>query len=113
MPIETVLVRYYNNHAKNIRSAQEARRSLDKWSTFFAEQPVSSITTDTIDEFMASLRAQGHSEGYIGRILRSRQGRIESRLQARRNSQRALFETWFNWCRERAYIDTTGGRRFI
>lgn len=70
MPIETVLVRYYNNHAKDIRSAEDARRSLDKWSAYFAEQVVSDITPVTIDGFMTSLRERGYSEGYIGRILR-------------------------------------------
>lgn len=70
IPIETVLVRYYNNHGKNIRSAEDARRSLDKWSAYFAEQVISDITPATVDGFIESLAVQGCSEGYIGRILR-------------------------------------------
>jgi len=70
LPIETVLLRYYNNHAKNIRSAEDARRSLDKWATYFTEQVVSDITPVTVEGFIESLRIQGYSEGYIGRILR-------------------------------------------
>ena len=69
MPIETVLVRYYKNHAKNIRSAESSRYALAKWSSYFAEQVVSEITPETVDGFIESLRDQGCSEGYIGRIL--------------------------------------------
>ena len=70
IPLETVLVRYYKNHAQNIRSAEDARRSLDKWSTYFAELAVSDITPATVGGFIDSLEAQGLSDGYIGRILR-------------------------------------------
>ena len=69
MPIEMVLVRYYKNHAKNIRSAESSRYALAKWSNYFAEQVVSDITPASIDGFIGSLRDQGCSEGYIGRIL--------------------------------------------
>ena len=69
MPIETVLVRYYKNHAKDIRSAESSRYALAKWSAYFAEMVVSDITPATIDGFIENLRAQGCSEGYIGRIL--------------------------------------------
>ena len=55
MPIETVLVRYYNNHAQNIRSAESSRYALAKWSAYFAEQVVSDITPTAIDGFKASL----------------------------------------------------------
>jgi integrase len=65
-----VLIRYYEGHACNIRSSEDARRSLDKWSTYFAEQVVSDITSTSIEGFVKSLAVQGHSEGYIGRILR-------------------------------------------
>ena len=69
MPLETVFVRYYNNHASSIRSAEASRYALAKWSAYFAEQVVSDITPETIKGFMADLRDQGCSEGYIGRIL--------------------------------------------
>ncbi|MEW8000999.1 MAG: site-specific integrase [Candidatus Thiodiazotropha sp.] len=70
LPLETVLVRYYEGHAKHIRSAESARYALAKWSDFFAEKMVSDITPRTTDDFMNHLREQGCSEGYIGRILR-------------------------------------------
>jgi len=67
--VETVLLRYYEGHAKNIRSAEASRFAMAKWSTFFAEQVVSDINPTSIDGFIDSLRSQGCSEGYIGRIL--------------------------------------------
>jgi len=70
MPIETLLVRYYNNHAINIRSAEDARRSLAYWSEYFGEKVVSDIDPLSIKGFILGLRAKGFSEGYVGRILR-------------------------------------------
>ncbi|MCG7985650.1 MAG: site-specific integrase [Candidatus Thiodiazotropha lotti] len=69
LPLETVLVRYYDGHARFLRSAESARFALAKWSDFFAEKMVSDITPGSINGFIFHLREKGCSEGCIGRIL--------------------------------------------
>jgi integrase len=67
--LETVLVRYYNNQARTLRSADQARYALDKWSDFFAGALVSEVTPARVRDFVAELRRQKLSNGYIRRIL--------------------------------------------
>lgn len=69
VPLETVLVRYYEGHGKRIPSRDQARISLSLWSTFFARATVDDVTPDRIDSFIGWLRDQGHSNGYINRTL--------------------------------------------
>lgn len=67
--IQNVLLRYYEKHGKNIRSAKVARISLKKWSDYYDGQVVSEITLENANGFIKSLQAKGHSEGYIRRII--------------------------------------------
>ena len=67
--LETVLVRYYDQHAKHLASAEPARYALKKWSEFFEGALVSEVTPNRLRQFVASLRKQGLSDGYIRRTL--------------------------------------------
>ncbi len=69
VPLETVLVRYYEKHAKTLRSAEAARYALRRWSEFFPGALVSEIKADRQRAFVASMKAEGLSSGYIHRIL--------------------------------------------
>jgi integrase len=68
-PLETYLVRYLEQHAKYLASAEPTRYGLVRWSEFFAGALVSEITPQRQREFVDSLRSRGLSEGYIRRIL--------------------------------------------
>jgi len=69
MQLDTVMVRYYENHAKHLRSGDSARYALKKWSDHFGEAMVSELTLEEQEKFVLSLTGQGCSPGYIGRIL--------------------------------------------
>lgn len=67
--LETCLVRYYEQHARHLASAEPTRYGLAKWSEFFAGALVSEITSARQREFVELLRDQGLSSGYIRRVL--------------------------------------------
>ena len=69
VPLETCLVRYYEQHAKHLASAEQARHALAKWSDFFPGALVSEITPDQQRAFVADMRGKGLSDGYIRRTL--------------------------------------------
>ena len=69
VPLETILVRYYHEHASKIPSAEQARIALAKWSDFFGEAVISELTPQRQEAFVAHLREQGNSDGYISRVL--------------------------------------------
>ena len=69
VPLETVLLRYYHQHARHLRSADQARYALDRWSTFFACSLVSDVTPDRLRAFVAGMVKEGLSSGYIRRTL--------------------------------------------
>ncbi len=69
VPLETVLVRFYENQAKESNSPTQARIALRFWSEFFAGDLVSELTPDRLDDFINWLRSKGHSNGYINRTL--------------------------------------------
>ena len=68
-PIDTVLVRYYENHASKTASAEANRFALAKWSDFWALKTVSDLTLANQEDFIAWLSAKGASRGYIRRIF--------------------------------------------
>lgn len=71
-PLELVLVRYYEQHGRNLASAEMIRTSLGYWSDFFDGATVRELTAGRQREFVAWLRASGkrpRSDGYIKRIL--------------------------------------------
>jgi hypothetical protein len=69
VPLETILVRYYEKHAKTLRSEEQARYALRRWSEFFAGALVSEVTADRQRAFVAAMKAEGLSSGYIRRVL--------------------------------------------
>jgi len=72
-PLETLLVRYYEHHAKDSSSAEQARIALGYWSEFFAGTTVSDLQPSKIEDFISWLKKKGHSDGYINRTLSSGQ----------------------------------------
>ena len=79
--LETCLVRYYEQQARQLASAEPTRYGLKKWSDYFAGALVSEITTERQREFVTWLRGQGLSDGYIRRILANGQAAINRALR--------------------------------
>ena len=69
MLLETILVRYYEHYARNIKSAVQARIALGIWSDHFAGLQVSDLTPQRVEAFIIALRAKGYKNSYISRIL--------------------------------------------
>jgi integrase len=68
-PLDLVLVRYWQQHAIDLPSAETAKISLGYWSDFFGACAVADVTAAKQREFVAALTARGLSTGYIKRIL--------------------------------------------
>ena len=66
---ETCFVRYYEQHAKQLASGEQARYGLRLWSEYFPGALVSELTLEKQRLFVASLRDKGLSDGYIRRVL--------------------------------------------
>src|SRR5262249_19016711 len=66
---ETCFVRYYEHHAKQLASGEQARYGLRLWSEYFPGALVSELTLDKQRLFVAWLRDKGLSDGYIRRVL--------------------------------------------
>ena len=73
---ETCLLRYWEHQAKALRSADQARHALRKWSDFFAGAAVSEVTAERVRQFVLHLKGKGLSDGYIRRILASGQAAL-------------------------------------
>ncbi len=69
IPLAWVLHEYYNNHAAELASYEQARIEIHYWLEHFGEAVVSGLTPVAVDGFIAALRKSGKSEGYISRIL--------------------------------------------
>lgn len=70
--LELVLVRYYQQHATGLKSAEMARVALGYWSDFFSGATVSEVTPARQREFIDWLKARREpplSDGYVKRIL--------------------------------------------
>jgi integrase len=67
--LETCLVRYYEQHARHLASAEPTRHGLAKWSEFFPGALVSEVTPERQREFVTWLRGKRLSDGYIRRTL--------------------------------------------
>ena len=67
--LETCLLRYYHNQARHLRSRDQARYSLEKWSDFFAGALVSEVTAARLRQFVDWMRERGMSDGYMRRTL--------------------------------------------
>jgi integrase len=69
VPLEAILIRYWDEHAKATPSAEQARFALAKWSDHFCGATVSELTPQRQETFIAELRAKGYKPSYISRIL--------------------------------------------
>lgn len=69
MPLSTVLVRYYDNHAKHLRSAETSRNALRKWTEHYQGCMVSDLTPERQKRFIDALKKDGYANEYINRIL--------------------------------------------
>src|SRR5689334_9614007 len=63
------LTRYYEHQAKALRSADQARYALIRWKEYFGPALVSELTAERQRAFVAAMRAEGLSDGYIRRTL--------------------------------------------
>lgn len=68
-PLELVLVRYWEKHAKALASRDTAKAALGYWSDYFPGAMVTEVTTDKQIAFMEWLSEAGKSPGYIKRIM--------------------------------------------
>lgn len=67
--LEMVLVRYYQQAGRELKSVDTTRISLRYWSDHFAGKLVSEVTLDEQADFIKAMRASGKSDGYIRRIM--------------------------------------------
>ena len=75
-PLETLLVRYWEHKGKHLRSADQARHALLRWSNHFAGALVSEVTTAAVRDFRASMEDEGLSRGYIRRTMATGQAAL-------------------------------------
>jgi len=69
VPLETILIRYWEEHGKLIPTAEQARFALGKWSDHFGGAAVSDLTPQRQEKFVSELQARGYQPSYISRIL--------------------------------------------
>lgn len=68
--LDMVLVRYWQQHACDLPSAETSKIALRYWSEFFGECAVSDVTPARQREFIEWLRDGGRrSDGYVKRVL--------------------------------------------
>jgi len=68
--LSQLLIRYYEQHAKHLASADEAFRSCGFWLYHFDDIPVSDITADAQDNFQRwMIEEKGWSVGYANRVI--------------------------------------------
>ena len=70
--LAAVLVRYWEDHAKDVRSAATIKTHLGHWTHYFAESTVGAATTyEAIEGFKRHLRVRGLSPSGINHVLAS------------------------------------------
>jgi hypothetical protein len=57
VPLEAILIRYWEEHGSRIPSAEQARYALAKWSDHFSGATVSELTPERLEMFINDLRA--------------------------------------------------------
>jgi len=67
--LESVWLRYWEQHGKHLASAEATRIALGYWSELLPEARVAELTPTRQRAFVEALRSRGHSNGYIARIL--------------------------------------------
>lgn len=69
IPVSVVLQRYVDEHAAKLPSADTAKRARKLWEAFWGDDAVSDMTVQRQEAFVASLRDQGLSDGYVRRVI--------------------------------------------
>lgn len=69
VPISKLFARYYEHHAKAIRSADVTLRALNKWIDYYNDATVAELTPERQRGFIADLRSHNLSDGYIKRTI--------------------------------------------
>ena len=69
VPLEAILIRYWEEHGNKIPSAEQALHALAKWSDHFSGITVAELTPQAQETFVAALRGHGYQPSYISRIL--------------------------------------------
>lgn len=69
MPLATVLVRYWHQHASKIASHVQARISLGLWQEFFGEALVSELSVERQEAFIEWLKDRGYKNSYVSRTM--------------------------------------------
>ncbi|WP_027142922.1 site-specific integrase [Mesorhizobium sp. WSM3626] len=67
--LATILVRYWNCHAKNLPSHEAANYGLGRWTEFWGDATVADLTVPRQKEFMAWLKIKGFSNSYVSRVM--------------------------------------------
>lgn len=67
--LETVLLRYWERHARHVASARSQRHSLSYWSEFFPGVMITELTIERQEQFVAWLRSRGLSSSMIKKIV--------------------------------------------
>ncbi|MER8809244.1 tyrosine-type recombinase/integrase [Mesorhizobium australicum] len=69
MPLATILVRYWECHAKNQPSQEAANYCLARWMEFWDDATVADLTIPRQNGFMTWLKGKGFSNSYVSRIM--------------------------------------------
>lgn len=69
MPLSTVFVRYWEQHAKALPSQDTAKHALGLWTAQWGEAVVSDLTVEKQEEFIAWLKGRGYKNSYVSRVI--------------------------------------------
>ena len=69
MPLATVLVRYWHQHAIKIPSSAQAKAALAYWNEFWTTATVNELTIERQEEFIDWLKCHDFSNAYVSRVL--------------------------------------------
>lgn len=68
-PVGVVLDRYQHHHGSKIASRVTQRVAVERWKAWWGARTVAEVTVTEQERFVASLRAEGLSDGYVKRVL--------------------------------------------
>ena len=65
VPLEAILIRYWEQHGSALSSAEQARYALAKWSDHFSGATISELTPERLEMFIAELRGKDYELSLI------------------------------------------------
>ena len=68
-PLAVVLERYQQQHGSRIASKVTQRVAVERWKGWWGDRTVAQVTVGEQERFVAALRADGLSDGYVKRVL--------------------------------------------